>query len=104
MKFIRKYVNHIADEADGAVEYAEKSVMFAHTYPDISRMYAEMAHDELKHAGYLKKIGETMLSENKDTTSSSTMSCWTKGVVYLNQKENEVKALLADHSPALVKG
>jgi rubrerythrin len=94
----------MADEADGAVEYAEKSVMFASTRPEVSKMYAEMAHDELKHAGYLKKIGETMLSENKDTTSSSTMSCWTKGVVYLNQKENEVKALLGDHNQVVMKG
>lgn len=94
----------MADEADGAVEYAEKSVMFASSRPDVSRMYAEMAHDELKHAGYLKKIGELMLSENQDSVESSTMSCWTKGVVYLNQKTNEVHALLGDSSQSIVKG
>lgn len=94
----------MADEADGAVEYAEKSVMFAASRPDVSRMYAEMAHDELKHAGYLKKIGETMFTENKDRIESSTMSCWTKGVIYLNQKTNEVHALLGDHPQTITKG
>lgn len=98
MRSIRKYVNSMADEADGAVEYASKSVMFASSESDISKMYAEMAHDELKHAGYLKIIGERMISEYKDTIGSQTMSCWTKGVVYLNQKEAEVKALLGSHS------
>lgn len=93
----------MADEADGAVEYAEKSVMFASTRPEVSRMYAEMAHDELKHAGYLKKIGETMLAENGDKADTSTMNCWTKGVVYLNQKTNEVHALLGNNT-SVVKG
>ena len=82
----------MSEEADGAVDYAEKSILFAAARPDVDAMYSEMAHDELKHAGYLRKIGETMLSEND--TSDELMKYWSKAVRHLSEQESTVKMLL----------
>ena len=57
----------------------ENAVTFLGT--DTHMVNTNYMHIEHMIKEFKKKIGETMLSENKDTTSSSTMSCWTKGVV-----------------------
>lgn len=51
MQLIKKYVEQIDDELEGAKEYAEKYVEYK-VKGDMQRAskYKEMAHDELKHA------------------------------------------------------
>ena len=54
MKSIKKYVDHIEDEIEGAKEYAEKYVEFkARGDSQRASHYKEMASDELKHAMFI---------------------------------------------------
>lgn len=53
MKIIRHFVEGIEEEINGAKEYAEKYVESkARGDMQTANRYKEMAHDELKHAGY----------------------------------------------------
>lgn len=53
MRMIQKYVEAIDEELEGAKNYAEKYVEHkAKGNSSAATKYKEMAHDELKHAGY----------------------------------------------------
>jgi hypothetical protein len=54
MRHIKRYVEDIEEEIEGAKDYAEKYVE-AKARGDVSRAnrYKEMAMDELKHSSYL---------------------------------------------------
>ena len=43
----------IHDETDGAMHYAKNAVHYKEEYPELSRVYAEMAEQELTHANKL---------------------------------------------------
>jgi fructose-1,6-bisphosphatase len=57
MKAIKKYVEQIEEEIEGAKDYAEKYVgcKAADNIQSATR-YKEMANDELKHATYLHEM------------------------------------------------
>lgn len=57
MKLIKKYVDEIHDEVEGAKEYAEQYIE-ARVKGDtnIASRYKEMASDELKHATYVHEF------------------------------------------------
>ena len=56
MRAIKKYVEAIDEELEGAKDYAEKYVE-AKAKGDVSRAnrYKEMASDELKHSSYINE-------------------------------------------------
>lgn len=57
MKIIRKYVEQISEEVEGAMEYAEKYVeLKAKGNMQDANKYREMANDELKHAMYIHEF------------------------------------------------
>jgi hypothetical protein len=57
MKAIEKLCEAILDEVEGAEEYAEKYIeMRSFPETNFAAKYREMAHDELKHAGYMHDI------------------------------------------------
>lgn len=89
----REYLRHIADEADSALDYAQKSIKFSKTRPEFSRMYKEMALDELKHAGYLREIGQAMISEEKSVSPELERN-WTRCIKHLVEQETTVMMLL----------
>lgn len=64
MRIIKKYVEKINDEIDGAKEYAEKYVE-EKAKGNISKAnkYREMADDELKHANYIHGFATSDISE-----------------------------------------
>ena len=84
-------MSHICEEADGAVDYAQKAVTFS-SRPNIHKMYAEMANDEIKHAKYLIKIGKIMMEEEKSSDMISKM--WLKCIKYVKDQETAVSLLL----------
>ena len=84
----------MVEEAESALDYAEKSILFSGSRPEVAHMYEEMARDELKHAGYLKKIGETMLNENENEISKQSLRCWTRGIANVAKIEATVKTLM----------
>lgn len=53
MRIIKKLAGMIDEEIDGAMEYARDACQYKNDYPDISRMWAELAEQELKHIGRL---------------------------------------------------
>ena len=57
MRIIKKYVEHIAEEIEGAKEYAEQYIEHkAKGNMQAANKYREMASDELKHATYLHEF------------------------------------------------
>jgi hypothetical protein len=64
MKFIKKLVDHLDEEIEGAKEYAEKYVE-CKAKGNMSRAnkYKEMAQDELKHATYIHEMAVQEIEE-----------------------------------------
>ena len=58
MKKIHKMIKCIKEELEGAEMYAEKYIIYKTSKPEWSRMYAEMATDELDHAESLHEMGD----------------------------------------------
>ena len=56
----------------------------------------EMARDELKHANYLKEIGQKMISENE--MSAQCKRAWISTVEFLLEKEKMVHEMLKTSS------
>lgn len=63
MKKVDNYRNHIMEELDGAMEYAENYVVYKNTHPQWAQMYHEMASQELTHADYLRKIAQEAMND-----------------------------------------
>lgn len=53
MRIIKKMAEQIKEEISGAKEYAKLAVHYKQEYPTISKIYYDMANDELKHADLL---------------------------------------------------
>lgn len=83
----------MCEEADGAVEYAQKVSLFSDK-PKIKAMYSEMAHDEIKHAEYLYEIGKTMISENSSDMSKDAWRSWERAIKHLADVKHTVSLLL----------
>lgn len=73
MKKIEKMMKHIKEELCGACKYAECYIIYKNTKPEWSRMYAEMANDELDHAESLHEMGDE----------------WAKTFAYIPEKDKE---------------
>jgi septation ring formation regulator EzrA len=82
MKMLEKMLDHLEDEIDGAREYAEKYIE-CKARGNVSRAtrYKEMAHDELKHATFLKEMDVADVSELKRTyhMTEEEQSAWDHG-------------------------
>lgn len=99
MNTYRKYMNSIREEVDSAMDYAEKSAMFKNKKPDFSRMYHEMAMDELKHAEYLKNIGQIMMDET--TTSETCQKAWMRTISDMASKTATIKMMLSSSTTTM---
>lgn len=66
MKMIDNILEHLNEEVDGAITYAEKYVE-AKANGNMARAnrYKEMANDELKHASFLREMSATDVQELK---------------------------------------
>lgn len=68
MTKIKKYVEQIKEELDGAKGYAENYVeQKVKGNTPMANKYKEMANDELKHAGYLHELVTTEIAEIQKT-------------------------------------
>ena len=64
MKAIKKYVESISEEIEGAKEYAEKYIEYkAKGNMQKANTFREMAEDELKHATYLHEFATKEIEE-----------------------------------------
>ena len=62
MKTIHKMRCEIEDEAESAMNYAEKYLEYKNSKPNWATMYSEMAKQELTHADYLLTIAKEAMS------------------------------------------
>ena len=67
MRIIKKLAEMIDDEIDGAIEYAEDAVLYKDSMPEIGRMFAELADEELGHVGRLHDAVAEIIKEARDS-------------------------------------
>jgi hypothetical protein len=98
MKSIKKYVDHIEDEIEGAKEYAEKYVECkAKGNMTNANKYKEMANDELKHANYIHGFAVEEIEELKKvyTPPVDMQEKWDKAHKEYVEKVAWIKQMLA---------
>ena len=97
MKSIKKYVDHIEDEIEGAKEYAEKYVECkAKGNMTNANKYKEMATDELKHTGYIHEFAVQEIEELKKvyTPPVDMLDKWNKAHKEYVEKVAWIKQML----------
>lgn len=62
MRIIGYFIDHVTEELDGAMEYAEMYLSNKRNNSTWSKMYSEMANAELTHAKYLINMGDEYIS------------------------------------------
>jgi hypothetical protein len=98
MKSIKKYVDHIEDEIEGAKEYAEKYVECkAKGNMTNANKYKEMANDELKHAMYIHEwaVAEIQEISKVYTPPVDMQEKWDKAHKEYVEKVAWIKQMLA---------
>lgn len=69
MKIMRKLYDQCMEELDGVIEYSDCATL-CKDHPDLSKMYINMAKQELEHAQTLhnmsKKLAESKIGEDVD--------------------------------------
>lgn len=69
MKIMRKLYDQCMEELDGVIEYSNCATSW-HDNPELSKMYINMAKQELEHAQVLhnmsKKLAESKIGEKVD--------------------------------------
>lgn len=97
MKFIKKLVDHLDEEIEGAKEYAEKYVE-CKAKGNMSRAnkYKEMAQDELKHATYIHEMAVAEIEELRKiyTPPAEMLEKWEKAHKEYVEKVAWVKQML----------
>lgn len=94
MKKIHKMIKHIKEELCGACDYAEKYVIYKNTKPEWSRLFAEMASDELDHATSLHKMGDEW-AETVSYIPNEDKEAWEHCGAMVAEKTAEVRLLLS---------
>jgi hypothetical protein len=98
MKLIDKMLEQLEEEVEGAREYAEKYVecKARGNMPRANR-YKEMAHDELKHATFLKEMDITDIDELKRVypMTDEEQSRWEHGHKRVNDQMAMVMHVLS---------
>lgn len=94
MKKIEKMIKHIKEEMHGAFDYAEKYIIYKNTKPEWSRLFAEMATDELDHASSLHKMGDEWAS-TLSYIPEEDKEAWEHCGAMLAEKVAEVRMLLS---------
>lgn len=98
MRNIKNYVDKIAEETEGAKEYAEKYVE-EKAKGEIAKAnkYREMATDELKHAGYIHDFAISDISalEKVYTIPSDMFDRWERAHKEYVEKVAWIKQMLS---------
>ena len=98
MRAIKKYIEAIEEEIEGAKDYAEKYVE-AKAKGDIGRAnrYKEMAGDEIKHATYVHEwaLADTEMLSKVYTPPVEMMEKWEKAHKEYVEKIAWIKQMLA---------
>jgi chromosome segregation ATPase len=97
MKSIKKYIELLDEEIEGAQDYAEKYVE-CRVKGNITRAnrFKEMASDELKHCGYIHEMAVQEIEEIKKvyTAPSEMQEKWDKAHKEYVEKVAWIKQML----------
>ena len=98
MKILDKMLDRLEDEVEGAREYAEKYIE-CKSRGNMARAnkYKEMAHDELKHATFLKEMDIADVSELKKVyaLTDEEQAHWDHGHKHLTDQMAMVMHILS---------
>jgi hypothetical protein len=98
MRLIKKYVDGIEEEVEGAKDYAENYVE-AKAKGDMSKAnrYKEMANDELKHASYLHEwaVNEIGAISKVYTPPAAMQEKWDKAHTHYVETVAWIKQMLS---------
>lgn len=98
MRLIDKMLEQLEDEVEGARDYAEKYVECkARGNMSRANRYKEMAHDELKHATFLKEMDIADIDELKKVypMTDEEQSLWEHGHKHVNDQMAMVMHVLS---------
>jgi hypothetical protein len=98
MRLIDKMLEQLEEEVEGARDYAEKYVEFkARGNMSRANRYKEMAHDELKHATFLKEMDIADIDELKKVypMTDEEQSLWEHGHKHMNDQMAMVMHVLS---------
>ena len=87
-------MKHIKEELEGAECYAEKYVIYKNTKPEWSRLFAEMATDEMEHATSLHKMGDEWM-QNLSYIPEDDREAWEHCGAHVAETVAEVRMLLS---------
>lgn len=95
MKRLEMYMDSIKDELCSARDYAESYVYYKNMKPQWSKMYHDMAMQELQHASNLKEMGMEEYEELDSVyLSQEDKECWEKCIKKYTDKVAIVKVML----------
>lgn len=97
MKSIKKYVEQLEEELEGAQDYAEKYVECkAKGNMTRANRFKEMATDELKHCGYIHEMAVQEIEEIKRvyTAPSEMQEKWEKAHKLYVERASWIKQML----------
>ena len=97
MKSIKKYVEQLEEELEGAQDYAERYVECkAKGNMTRANRFKEMANDELKHSGYIHEMAVQEIEEIKKvyTAPVEMQEKWEKAHKIYIEKAAWIKQML----------
>ena len=100
MKIIKKMSEMIMDEAEGAEHYAKKALMYKDERPKLSRMFYQLANDELGHVDTLHGAVVELITEYR-AEHGEPPEAMLAVYDYLHEKQieevAEVKTMLSEY-------
>ena len=94
MTKIDRYIETINEELDGAKMYAEFFIEYQKKNPNWSRMFSEMATQELTHAEYIKTMAEEF-AEGLPWMPEEAKDKWEHCMRHYGEKVAVVKLMLS---------
>lgn len=94
MKMIKWLMKEIKEEVCGAATYAERYIQYQTEKPSWSRMYSDMASQELTHAEYLKTMAQEYI-DGLSYVPESDKEKWQRCIENYAEKTAWVKLMLA---------
>lgn len=97
MKIIKKLAHQIHEEAEGAADYAKCAVHYREEYPDLSRLYAEMAEQELTHATKMHEFVVKLIARVRETAEPPKymLDLWEEEHKEIIEEVAQTKAMIA---------
>jgi hypothetical protein len=97
MRHIKKWVDMLDEEIEGAKDYAEKYVECkVKGHSTRANKFKEMAHDELKHCGYIHEMAVQDIEELRKvyTPPAEMQEAWDKAHKHYVEKVAWIRQML----------